>query len=139
MVGALRDRRPEERRTEDVSIGQVRQLGNVAGRSLPPAISGRLHKAARNNVAAHVRRQKLLPPKIGIVANDDRFELDISLRNRHVLGAAAAQLQIDRPLVAAFAIQAGNLEAVGRDQRAGGAALQAARRGEAETEGKITG
>src|SRR6266550_5779129 len=85
-----------------------------------------------------MRRQKLLPTKIGIVAKDDRLELDISRRYRHVLGVRAAQLQVDRPLVAAFAIRAGDLEAVGRDQRAGGAALQAARRGQAETEGKIT-
>src|SRR2546430_15888018 len=104
--------------------------------AFPPAIARRLDKASGNKVGTHVRRQKLLSAKIGVAAKNDRLELDVSRRNRYVLSGRPSQLQVDRPGSAAFRVRPGDLEAVRRDQRAGGSALQAARRGPAETEGK---
>src|SRR3982074_2862187 len=106
----------------------------MAGGAFPPAIARGLDKASRHRVAAHVRRQKLLPAKIGVAAKNDGLELDVSRRDRDVLRARPSQLQVDRPRGAALSVRSGDLDAVRRDQRAGGAALQATRRGQAETE-----
>ena len=105
VVDALRNGLAKERRLEQVAVGQVRQLRDLAGRPLPPAITRRPDKASRKEIIAHVGRQELLPAKIGIVvAQDDRLELHVGRRGYHVRSARPAHLQVDRPVVGSLRV-----------------------------------
>src|SRR5256885_13300866 len=75
--------------------------GNVAGRTLPPAVSGGSRQVLGLRIAGHVRGQKLLAPKVRVVARDHRLNLLVARADDRMSAARADELKVQRPLDAA--------------------------------------